>query len=375
MLDERVKSCMKLAMTPEVGAVTAMRLIRRFGSAEAALKASLNELTSVERIGDKTAAAIVEGRAKIDIDAVSAKVEGRGAKYITFEDSAYPRLLAEAPDAPIGLYVQGDVDLNAPCIAIVGSRKCSLYGQGVARKLGAVLAQSGLTVVSGMARGIDTAAHLGALEAGGKTVAVLGCGLDIVYPPENIDLYKRLAAEGALVSEFVLGTRADKQTFPIRNRIIAGLCLGVIVVESDSKGGSMITARLAAEYGRDVFAVPGRIDQPSSKGCHELIRDGATLVTCADDILESFSFAGRAALSLPFETSKKDDEAESACALPPDEAAVYAVLKEGAALDASSVQESSGLKTGATLAALTMLELKKLISKRADGAYEKRFKN
>ena len=202
------------------------------------------------------------------------------ATFITPRDVGYPRLLKEIHDPPIGLYRKGVYDFAQPCVAIVGSRRTTLYGQSVAKKLAADLARLGFCIVSGLARGIDTAAHEGALSVGGKTAAVLGCGIDIVYPPENLALYRRIEAEGAILSEFPFGRRADRQSFPMRNRVVAGIAEAVVVVETDVSGGSMITARFAGEQGRLIFAVPGRIDQNTSAGCHQLIRDGATLLTC-----------------------------------------------------------------------------------------------
>ena len=188
------------------------------------------------------------------------------------------------------LHRKGGYLFEQPCIAVVGSRRTTLYGQSVAKKLGSDLARLGFCVVSGLARGIDTAAHEGALSVGGKTAAVLGCGIDIVYPPENLDLYRRIVETGAVLSEFPFGRKADKQTFPMRNRVVAGISEAVVVVESDVQGGAMITARFAGEQGRLIYAVPGRIDQPTSHGCHQLIRDGATLFTGIDDILNELNY-------------------------------------------------------------------------------------
>ncbi len=199
-----------------------------------------------------------------------------GAVAVLRDDPDYPTLLREIADAPTVLYRQGALAGGHPCIAIVGSRRTTLYGQTVATRFGAELAQRGFCIVSGLARGIDTAAHEGALKVGGKTAAVLGTGLDIVYPPENLELLRRVAEAGAVYSEYPFGRRADRHTFVLRNRIVSGMAAAVVVVESAVDGGAMITARFAGEQGRTVFAVPGRIDQSTSAGCHQLIRDGAT---------------------------------------------------------------------------------------------------
>ncbi len=376
MVSEKAKHYMKLSMLSEVGAVTAMKLVDFFGGPEEALRAGKGDIMRVERIGEKTAEAIVSSRARIDADEICRKLEARGGTYICIEDAAYPKLLKEIADPPVGFYCLGTPDFSKPCISIIGSRKGSVYGQSVARKFGAAFAHAGFNVVSGMARGIDTAAHLGALEAGGMTTAVFGCGVDVVYPPENVDVYKKIISQGVAVSEFPMGCRADRQNFPIRNRIIAGMSVATIVVESDSKGGSMITARLAGEYGRDVFAVPGRIDQPTSKGCHDLIRDGATLITSVEDVLESLSFSGQMDLDFSAGAAGSAEEPaqnDASTALLPDEKRIYDCLASGELLNSADLQELTGLRIGSVMASLTMLELKKLIAKRSDGYYEKKF--
>jgi len=293
--------------------------------------------------------------------------------------------LRQISDMPIGFYSLGDCDFNAPCVSIVGSRNCTAYGQIVARKFAMAFTRAGITVVSGMARGIDSAAHFGAIEAGGKTIAVLGCGADIIYPSENIDLYKKIIEHGAIVSEFPLGTRADRQTFPIRNRIVAGMSLATIVVESDVRGGSLITARLAGEQGRDVFAVPGRIDSDSSKGCNALIRDGATLASCPEDIIDSLSFSGQLEISLDdnleASTNKKTvvknhtetkKESCDAINLQGNEAKIYSAIAKSQEISADEISEKSGLPVSTCLSTLLMLEIKRLIVKNAGGSWSRR---
>jgi DNA processing protein len=237
----------------------------------------------------------------------------------------------------------------------------------VARKFASELARLGFCIVSGMARGTDTAAHEGALEVGGKTVAVLGCGLDIVYPPENLELYKRIALEGAVASEFPLGRRADRQTFPMRNRVVAGMCEAVIVVESDVAGGSMITARFAGEQGRQILVVPGRIDQKSAAGCHQLIRDGATMVTSVDDVLGEMRYARPAepAPELPLESSSSPQLSEA-------EREVLACLAGGERCMTDRISQQTNRPSGEVSATLMGLEIKRLVVKRADGSFEAR---
>jgi DNA processing protein len=254
-------------------------------------------------------------------------------------------------------------------LAMVGSRKTSLYGQKVARTLAAELTQAGFCIVSGLARGIDTAAHEGALEAGGPTVGVLGTGMDIVYPPENLDLYRATAANGAVVSEFPFGRRADRQSFAMRNRIVAGMAQGVIVVESDVAGGSMITARFAGEQGRQLFAVPGRIDQPTSAGCHQLIRDGATLVTCVDDILAEFSYLD-GLRPAPIGAGNTDDANIEGPPMTDHEARVLSCFEGGGILAPDDLVELCPFSISEVTTALMMLELQRRVAKRSDGRYE-----
>ncbi len=231
------------------------------------------------------------------------------------------------------------------------------------------LAQLGFCVVSGLARGIDTAAHEGALEAGGRTAAVLGNGIDIVYPPENLELFRRIVETGAVVSEFPFTRRADRQSFAMRNRLISGMCSAVVVVESDESGGAMITARFAGEQGRLLFAVPGRIDQPTSRGCHQLIRDGATLLTGVDDILSELNYLG----GMRPQKQATADESEPQTApegLSAAESKVLALLAGGEARTLDQVAAGAALSVGEASATLMILELKRLVVKRVDGAFE-----
>ena len=375
-MDEDYKYYIKLCAIPEIGAVSAMRLLKYFGSPQAALSASKSELMRVEKIGEKTANSIIANRDKIDVEKIRARMDAVGARYIHFNDARYPALLRKIPDPPVGFYIIGDCDFSAPCISIIGSRNCSVYGQITARKFAASFARAGFTVVSGMARGIDSCAHYGALEAKGKTVAVLGCGADVLYPPENGDLYNRLVANGAIVSEFPLGTRADRQNFPIRNRIVAGLSVATLVVESDTKGGSMITARLAGEQGRDVFAIPGRIDQSTSRGCNALIRDGVRLATCPEDIIDELAFSKQLSFDLKTETARKPAKEETPKSpqikLTGDEAEVFKCFESVENLDADTAASLSGLSVQRCLTALLMLEIKKAVAKKAGGIWSRR---
>lgn len=279
-----------------IGPVSLRRLIDSFGQDPwRILRASPSELMQVKGIGEKAASAIHDWHTCFDLERELRKLEEAEADFVACDEAGYPRILKQLYDPPIGLYHRGGFRLSEdqPSIAIVGSRHATLYGLRVARQFAQRLASIGFCIVSGLARGVDTAAHEGALEAGGDTVAVLGNGLDIIYPPENLELYRRIAERGAVISEFCFGRRADRQTFPMRNRIVSGLCQGVLVVESDENGGSMITARFALEQDRQVYAIPGRIDQASSRGCHRLLKEGAILTTSVEDILDDLQYRVR----------------------------------------------------------------------------------
>lgn len=291
---DTLETTLQLHLTDEVGPVTFANLVDRFGSAAEALRASTAQLATVPGIGQATAAKIVESRQQVDVAAELDLARKLGVTILTLRDGAYPYALRHIPDPPAVLYVQGELrETDAVSLAIVGSRRCSRYGFEQSQRFGHLLARAGITVISGMARGIDAAAHEGAIAAGGRTVAVLGCGLSITYPPEHDRLREQIVAHGAVVSELPLLTAPEAGHFPGRNRIIAGLSLGTLVVEAAARSGALITARLAQEYNREVFAIPGRIDSPFSQGPHNLITDGAKLVQCLDDILDDLGDVGK----------------------------------------------------------------------------------
>lgn len=353
---------------PHIGPVVLRRLMDAFGGdAPAILAAGEDRLRTVPGVGEKVAGCFRDWRRHVDLGREESLVEKNGVRFIVWDDPAYPPLLKETYDPPIGLYWKGNYTVDRPCVALVGTRRATLYGRSVARRFAAELAGLGFCVVSGMARGTDAAAHEGALEAGGRTVAVLGCGLDIVYPAENIDLYRRLAAEGAVASEFPFGRRADRQSFPMRNRVVAGMCEGVVVVESDDAGGSMITARFAGEQGRQLFAVPGRIDQASSRGCHQLIRDGAVLVRSVDDILEELRYRRPVEQELPLSPGRPEDRGPP---LPEAERAVLDCFEGGEILAPDAVAERLAKPSGEVAALLMSLELARRVVKRSDGRFE-----
>jgi DNA processing protein len=374
-LNER-QAFMILNDLPNIGPITLNRLLAEFdGDPVAILSSDRRRLESVRGVGPETSAAVVGWTAHFDLAREEERLARAGATFITARDAAYPRLLKEISDPPIGLYRKGNYEFNAPCIAIVGSRRTTLYGQATAKKLGAELARLGFCVVSGLARGIDTAAHEGALSVGGKTAAVIGTGIDIIYPSENLDLYRRIAESGgAVLSEFPFGRKADRQSFAMRNRIVAGMSAAVIVVESDVDGGAMITARFAGEQGRLLFAVPGRIDQPSSAGCHQLIRDGATLLTSVDDLLSELNYLqGFAPGKIPVPPDQPSVlEQLTTDSLSATEQKIAECFRGGAILGVDALTAQTGLSAPEVSATLMMLELKKLIAKRADGTFEAR---
>lgn len=277
-------------------------------------------------------------------------------RKIWLSDPEYPSLLGEIPDPPKHLFASGKELGSTACIAIVGTRRASRYGLDVARWLGAELASAGLVIVSGLAHGIDAAAHQGALDVDGTTVAVLGCGVNVCYPARNRDLYRRIAERGTIVSELECGVRPLPHHFPIRNRIIAGMSLGVVIVEARPKGGAMITARLANESGREVFAVPGLVHAQTAAGPHQLMRDGARLVTSAADILEDLGLA----------TADLADQPE--LILSPDEALVMRHLgPEPAVLD--RIAKMAAIPTSTTAAVLSKLELRGLVARHPGGRF------
>lgn len=347
-----------LNLVEHVGPVRVRQLLEHFGDAPAILRASRAQLLQVRGIGEDTAEAIAHWEKTVDLSAEMKRIEEFGCQVVTQDDAAYPELLRQIYDPPIVLYVKGELsakDKNS--VAMVGSRMTTHYGIETARKLAYQLAYLGVTVVSGAARGIDTAAHQGALSGKGRTIAVLGTGINLVTPPENAKLFEQVAANGALITQFPFNRPADKQSFPIRNRIVAGMTLGTVVVEANLTSGALITANFATEYGRQVFAVPGRIDSPRSKGCHDLIKKGAKLCEGPEDILSEFEYL--------FPPSNRPPTA-AATGVPPalelseSEQRVYDTLShEEISID--DVIRQTGLPSSAVSVALLSLEMKRLI--------------
>jgi DNA processing protein len=351
---------------PGVGPIGLNQLLEAFdGDPRAALSGDRRSLEAALGSRPAVISAIRDWRAHFDPLKEEARMEKSGVAFITGRDQGYPALLGAIHDPPVGLYRKGNYIFDNPCVAIVGSRRATAYGQSVAKQLGADLAKRGFCVVSGLARGIDTAAHEGALSVGGRTAAVLGTGIDIIYPPENLSLYRRIAETGAILSEFPFGRAADRDSFPMRSRVVSGICEAVVVVESDMWGGAMTTAKFAGEQGRLVFAVPGRIDQSTSGGSNQLIKDGATMLTKVEDLLQEIQYLG----GLRPAPIAGGGVTEVSDGLGPDEARVLYHLRGGIMLSPENLTAQTGLEAGAVGAALALLETKGFVARRADGSY------
>jgi DNA processing protein len=310
-----------LKSIPGIGNVIFRRLLERFETPEAVLSASPAALSAVRGVNSDAVEAIADGRWRSFAEQECNRLSASGARLVTFTSAEYPKSLFEIPDPPPFLYLRGELRSHETSIAIVGSRRATALGIQTTTRLAGALASHGITVTSGMARGVDTAAHNGALAAGGRTIGVLGCGIDKVYPPENRTLFQKMAEKGCLVSEFPLGTMPLAENFPRRNRIISGLSRGVLVVEAAENSGSLITAQYALEHGRDVFAVPGNISFATSRGSNRLIKQGAKLVDCVEDILEELPGYGNIS-----RTAEPQPQPVRSFSLTPKEAAIYELL-------------------------------------------------
>jgi DNA processing protein len=343
-----------LNLVPQLGPVRVRRLLERFGSLAAVLKAPTSKLQEAEGIGRELASKIYDGIAAVNPDAERQRAADLGIQIITFADDTYPTALREIYDPPLVLYAKGTIPKPWPKgLAVVGSRVTSNYGLEMTKKLSYQIAYAGVPIISGLARGIDTAAHHGALAAKGVTWAVIGCGLDQTYPPENKSLSDMIVEQkGCLLSEFPIGMPPDRRTFPMRNRIVSGMSFGVLVVEAGKESGALITAKQALEQGRQLFAVPGRIDNPQSRGCHQLIKEGAALVEGVEDILNALEFL------LPMH------EVTVPRALPanltPEETQVFnAIERDETPID--QITQKTGLPSGSVSSTLLRLEMKKLV--------------
>jgi DNA processing protein len=351
-----------LALTPGLGARMAGKLLRELGSPDAIFNASLTELEA-QHLPAAVAQAVHSRRPLSDAAKELAQAQALGVRLLTWDEPAYPERLREIYDPPPLLYVRGNIELlRRHLVSIVGARRPTPYGNQMAERLARDLADRGLVIVSGLARGIDSSAHRGALSsAGGATIGVLGCGIDIVYPKENKKLFAEMEQRGAIISEFPLGTFPAPQNFPIRNRIIAGMALGVVVVEGAQYSGSLITARLAMEFGREVYGVPGNATHAESFGPNQLIKQGAKLVTGWEDVVEELPTPVRAEL-VPVEAASSEERiALVEEALAPAERPLYELLSVDQSRHVDELVEESGLSSSEVLAALFDLELKGVV--------------
>ncbi|MEW6252754.1 MAG: DNA-processing protein DprA [Planctomycetota bacterium] len=397
------------ALADGVGPLTFSRILEVFGDAEKALHAPPSVLKSIKGIGEQRVEAIIRARDDALVEQEIEAAAASGVRIICGADPDYPPGLRQIPDAPIVLFVKGELrETDAVALAVVGTRRCTIYGSEQARRFGELLAGAGFTVVSGLARGIDAFAHHGAVDAGGRSIAVMGRGLTEIYPPQNRPLADKLLESGAWISELPMRAAVRATNFPGRNRIIAGMTLGTLVVEAGQRSGALITARLASEYNREVFAVPGRAQDPMSFGTNGLIRDGAAkLVTCLEDILDGLGEVGRrmgggsaarehgvardlaaARQAAGYALDEEDEEEGVAVAHGPDPAGAQAIDMQGLFMSGQNpaspaqlstaeqrvygvigddpvlqdvVMRAAELPPGEVLAAITALELKGLI--------------
>lgn len=349
-----------LAFTPGIGPRLRKTLLAHFGSAEAVLAAAASDLRAVPGIGQKLSRSIVTARREVDIESALKDCREQNIQVLVESQPEYPQPLLTIPDPPGILFVRGAmVPTDGLAVAIVGTRHATQYGIAQAERLAAGLARAGYTIVSGLARGIDAAAHRGALKAGGRTLAVLGSGVLNVYPPEHVALAEEITTRGAVLGENPPRSPPLAGAFPQRNRIITGLSLGVIVVEASDRSGALISARHAMEQGREVFAVPGRIDSRTSRGCHRLIRDGAKLIESIDDVLEEF---GPLATPTPASGMEQEPPLRHPGELllnEPEKQVLAAIGDEPLIID--EVVALCGLPVQNVLATISVLEMRRLI--------------
>ena len=355
-------SWLALALTPGLASRLSARVLRKVGSPDGVFRASRAELESCN-LPAQVAQAIVKKdsfkRAEKELDGVR-KIAN--CRLLNWTEPEYPQTLLQIYDPPVLLYVRGDVQvLNLPSLGIVGTRRPTLYGTQMAQRLGRDLAARGLVIASGLARGIDAIGHQGALDANGRAIGVLGTGIDVCYPKENKKLYEKVLERGAIISEFPLRTHPAPENFPIRNRIVAGMPLGVVVIEGAQYSGSLITARLAMEFGREVFGVPGNVTQPVSFAPNLLIKQGAKLVTNAEDVIEELPTPVRAALVQAEQPEAEQRNLLAAASLNGSEKKLYELLSADEPKHIDDIVERSGLNSSEVLATLFNLEMKGII--------------
>ena len=354
-------SWLALTLTPGIAARLSARLLREYGSPEAVFRAPLTGIEACN-VPAPAAQAIFKKqmfwRAEKELDALR-KV---GGKLVSWKEPEYPQALLQIYDPPVMLYVRGDTQvLNSPSLSIVGTRRPTVYGSQMAERMGRDLAVRGLTIVSGLARGIDAIAHQGATAVGGRAIGVLGTGIDVCYPKENKKLYEKVLERGAIVSEFPTGSHPAPENFPVRNRIIAGIPLGVIIVEGKQYSGSLITARLAMEFGREVFGVPGNVTQEVSFAPNLLIKQGAKLVTNAEDVIEELPTPVRAALVKAEAVEAEQRNLLLVDGLSAVQRKIYELLSAEESRHIDDIVDTSGLNSSEVLATLFDLEMQGIV--------------
>lgn len=372
LISDQAASELLLVMVPGVGPRVRKSLVEHFGSAAAVLAAAISDLRGVPGVGTKISQAIAAARREIDVVAELEDCRRNDVKLLVASQPEYPQQLLSIHDPPGVLFVRGEIlPVDGLAVAIVGTRHATPYGLAQAERLASGLARAGYTIVSGLARGIDAAAHQGALKAGGRTLAVLGSGVLNVYPPEHQRLAEEIIAQGAVISENPPRSPPLAGAFPQRNRIVTGLSLGVIVVEAADRSGALISARHAYEQGRDVFAVPGRVDSRMSKGCHRLIRDGAKLVETIDDVLEELGplAAPTQAIASPEGDSREIRHPVELQLNEPEQKVLAAITDETISID--EVVVASGLPVPNVLSIISVLEMRRLI-RRVGGSQVRR---
>ncbi len=369
---------LKWALIDGIGPMLFGRLMVQFGDAETAFGAGAGQLAQIKRVSRESAERMARQRDTVEIEPEIEAAAEHGVRIICQADQDYPPGLRQIADAPIVLYIKGELrPTDAVAIAVVGTRRCTIYGGEQARRFGELLAGAGFTVVSGLARGVDALAHHGAVEAGGRSIAIMGKGLPEIYPPENQALAEKLLEQGAWISELPMRAEVRRENFPGRNRIIAGMTLGTLVIEAPQRSGALITARLAVEYNREVFALPGRAQEPTSYGTNDLIRNGyAKLTMCLEDILDELGEVGEQMRPTPDDPA---DTPESVAAGPRTGRGDHAPPRRTTPLSQTekcvyecvtydpifqdAVLAASQLPPGEVLAAFTALELKGLIKR------------
>lgn len=355
-------SWLALALTPGLAARLSARLLKEFGSPDEVFRAPLRRLEACNLPGQVAQAVFKKQslkRAEKEL-ALTRRIDR--CRLLNWTEPEYPQTLLQIYDPPVLLYVRGDVQiLSQPSIAIVGTRRPTLYGTQMAERLGRELAARGLAIVSGLARGIDAISHQGAMAVQGRAIGVLGTGIDVCYPKENRKLYEKVLERGAIISEFPLGTHPAPENFPVRNRIVAGLPLGVVIVEGAQYSGSLITARLAMEFGREVFGVPGNITQPVSFAPNLLIKQGAKLVTNGEDVIEELPTPVRASLVKAEQSEAQQRNLLAAASLHSSEKKIYELLRTDEPRHIDDIVEASGLTSSEVLATLFDLEMKGIV--------------